>query len=166
MPFDCEVIIMLLQEKPRGFMRLWFRSPLVLYRLGLGRLAGHQFLLLTHQGRRTGLLHQTVLKALHYNPVTGEVIVMAPLGDRADWIRNIQHSPPLELQIGSRRYVPIFRFLTEDETPRFLDDFQQAHPIWSAVGMRVLGLRSGQWSGITLVSFRPAKEIPFPASAA
>src|SRR5690242_13984908 len=129
---------MVLQEKPTGFMRLWFRSPLVLYRLGLGWLAGRQFLLLTHRGRRTGLLRQTVLKALHYDPTTGEVIVMAPLGERADWIRNIRHSPPLEIQIGRRRYVPSYRVLADDETIRFLDGLQRAHPVWSAIGMRAL----------------------------
>lgn len=155
---------MILQEKPRGFMRLWFRSPILLYRLGLGRLAGHQFLLLTHRGRRTGLLRQTVLKTLRYDPTTGEVIVLAPLGDRADWMRNIQHSPPLEIQIGRRRYVPAHRVLTQDETSRFLDALQRAHPVWSAIGMKALGLKSGQWSGVTLVSFQPAKESALPSS--
>jgi deazaflavin-dependent oxidoreductase (nitroreductase family) len=157
---------MLLQQKPRGFMRLWFRSPLVLYRLGLGWLAGHQFHLLTHRGRRTGLLRRTVLKSLHYDQVTGEVLVMAPLGERADWVCNIEHSPPLELQIGRRRYVPSFRILGEDETARFLDALRQAHPIWSGIGMRALGLKAGQWSGVTVVSFEPAREMPLPTSAA
>ena len=146
---------MVLQEKPTGFMRLWFRSPLVLFRLGLGWLVGHQFLLLTHRGRRSGLLHQTVLKALHYAPVTGEVIVIAPLGERADWVRNIQHSPPLEVEIGHRHYVPTYRILTDDETIAFLDALKRAHPAWVALLARALGLKAGQWSSIMLVSFLP-----------
>jgi deazaflavin-dependent oxidoreductase (nitroreductase family) len=157
---------MILQQKPTGFMRLWFRSPIVLYRLGLGRLGGHQFLLLTHRGRRTGLLHQTVLKTLRYDRATGEAIVMAPLGDRADWMRNIRHSQPLEVQIGSRRYVPTYRVLEEDETIRFLDALRRAHPVWTAIGIRALGLKSGQWTGVTLVSFQPAQHAALPNSGA
>lgn len=157
---------MLLQEKPKGFMRLWFRSPLVLYRLGLGWVGGHQFLLLTHRGRRTGLLHQTVLKVLHFNPATGEAIIMAPLGERADWVRNIRHSPPLEVQIGRKRYVPTYRILTDDETTQFLNDLQRDHPVWATIGTRALGLKPGQWRGVTLVSFLPASEITLPMSTA
>jgi deazaflavin-dependent oxidoreductase (nitroreductase family) len=156
------MITMLLQQKPTGFMRLWFRFPIYLYRLGLGWLGGHQFLLLTHRGRRTGLLRQTVLKVLHYDPTTGEAIVMAPLGERADWVRNIQHSPPLEVQIGRRCYVPTYRILPNSETITFLGALQRAHPVWAAIGTRALGLKSGQWSGITLVSFQLAKETAHP----
>jgi len=36
---------------------------------------GHEFLLLTHVGRRSGRVHQTVLKVLRYDPETGESIV-------------------------------------------------------------------------------------------
>jgi deazaflavin-dependent oxidoreductase (nitroreductase family) len=162
----CEVITMLLQQKPAGFMRLWFRFPIYLYRLGLGWLGGHQFLLLTHRGRRTGLLRQTVLKVLRYNPSTGEVIVMAPLGERADWVRNIQHSPALEVQISRRRYVPTYRFLTDQEAIRLLDAVQRAHPVWLAIGTSAVGLKMGQWRGITLVSFEPASETDLHAPAA
>lgn len=157
-----QVITMILQEKPKGVMRLWFRSPIVLFRLGLGWLGGHQFLLLTHRGRRTGLLRQTVLKTLRYDRATGEAVVMAPLGERADWVRNILHGPPLEVQIGRTRYVPNYRILPEDETVRLLDALVRAHPVWTAIGTRALGLKPGQWSGITLVRFRPAQPFSLP----
>ena len=157
---------MVLQKKPTGFMRLWFRFPVYIYRLGLGWIAGHQFLLLTHRGRRTGLLRQTVLKTLYYNATTGEIIVIAQLGERADWLRNIRHSSPLELQIGRRRYVPTFRILTDDETTRFLETLQRDQPGWTAIAMRALGLKPGQPSGAMLVSFQPVKETAIPTSAA
>jgi hypothetical protein len=43
-------------------LRLAFRLPIYLYRLDLGRLLGHRFLLLVHQGRRSGLLRETALE--------------------------------------------------------------------------------------------------------
>ena len=157
---------MLLQQRPKGITLLVFRLSVYLYRMGLGWLGGHQFLLLTHRGRRTGLLHQTVLKVLRYDPTTGEAIVMAPLGKRADWVRNIQHSPPLEVQIGRRRYVPTHHIISNDETLQFLEGLQRAHPVWLGIGTRVLGLPPGRWSGITLVSFQPSNETALPVSAA
>ncbi len=64
-----------------------FRLPLPLYRLGLGSLLGHRFMLLTHTGRRTGKVHRTVLAVLHFDPVTHEVKVMSAWG-RSDWVKN------------------------------------------------------------------------------
>ena len=148
---------MLLQERPTGWLRIVFRSPIYLYRLGLGWVGDSQFILLTHRGRRTGLLRQTVLKVLHYDRVTGEIIVMAPLGERADWMRNIEDSPPLEVQICRRRYVPTFRILSNEEATRFLDALRQSHPLALWIGTRVVGLKSGEWAGVTLVSFQPAR---------
>lgn len=124
-------------------------------RLDLGWLLGHRFLLLTHRGRRTELLHQTVLEVLRYDPATEESVVLAALGDRADWLRNIRNSPPLEVQTDHGRYVPAYRVLPDDETVRFLGAWQREHPIEAAVGMRVLRIDAGQWSRVTLVSFRP-----------
>lgn len=148
-------VLQLFQKKPTGLLRLLLRLPIYVYRLELGWLLGHRFLLLTHRGRRTGLLHQTVLEVLKYDATTSESIVMAALGDRADWLRNIRHSPPLEVQTGRRCYVPMYSVLSEDEADRFLDEWERDHPLESAIGARVMGLQGGRWGGIKLVCFRP-----------
>src|SRR5579864_1968426 len=80
----------LLSNRRSRLARLLFRSPIWLYHLGLGRIFGHQFLLLTHAGRRTGRVHETVLKVLHYDPLTKETIVASAWGEQTDWYRNIQ----------------------------------------------------------------------------
>jgi len=51
-----------LRSKPTGASRLAFRLPIYLYRLNLGWLLGHRFLMLVHRGRRSGLLRETVWK--------------------------------------------------------------------------------------------------------
>ena len=53
-----------LKSKPSGTLRLVFRLPIYLYRLNLGWLLGHRGLLLTHQGRKSGLLRETVLEVI------------------------------------------------------------------------------------------------------
>jgi deazaflavin-dependent oxidoreductase (nitroreductase family) len=104
-----------LRSKPTGVSRLAFRLPIYLYRLNLGWLLGHRFLLLIHQGRRSSLLHETVLEVLLHNPATRESVVLAAWGEKADWYRNVGVTPALEVRTGGQRYVPEQRFLAPEE---------------------------------------------------
>jgi deazaflavin-dependent oxidoreductase (nitroreductase family) len=113
----------LLKTRNAVFSRLMFRAPIVLYRLGLGWLLGHQFLLLTHVGRKSGRVRETVLKVLRYDHQTGESIVAAAWGERADWYRNIQTRPALAVAIGRDRYVPTQRILPPDEAFTVFEDW-------------------------------------------
>jgi deazaflavin-dependent oxidoreductase (nitroreductase family) len=86
-----------------------------MYRIGLAGLLGHQFLVLTHVGRRTGQIHETVLKVLHYDPATRESIVASAWGDQADWYRNLQAHPALAVRTGTAWFVPEARALPPNE---------------------------------------------------
>jgi deazaflavin-dependent oxidoreductase (nitroreductase family) len=79
-------------------LRLAFRLPIYLYRLDLGWLLGHRFLLLVHRGRKTGLPHQTVLEVVLYDPSSRESVVVSAWGEDADWYRNIQKCPAIEIK--------------------------------------------------------------------
>ena len=76
------------------------RLPRPLYRHGWGRLLGHTFLLIAHEGRKTGKRHETVAMALTYDPETREVVVCSAWGPNTEWIRNLRAHPALEIQIG------------------------------------------------------------------
>lgn len=102
-------------RRPRGLLKWAFNLPRGLFRLHLGWLLGHHVLLLTHRGRRSGRIHQTVLEVAGYDPRTGESVVFSAYGDRSDWYRNIQASPALEVQTGRSRYAPEQRQLDPDE---------------------------------------------------
>jgi hypothetical protein len=58
-------------------MILILKLPLLLYRTGLGRLLAHRFMLLTHVGRRSGKVRQTVLAVLHFDPETREIMTIS-----------------------------------------------------------------------------------------
>jgi deazaflavin-dependent oxidoreductase (nitroreductase family) len=103
--------------------RLLFRLPVWLYRVGLGWVFGHQFLLLTHAGRRTGRVRETVLKVLHYDPVTRESIVASAWGEQTDWYRNIQAHAALSVRTGMDWYVPRQRMLPSDEAADVFEDW-------------------------------------------
>ena len=72
------------RSRPAGILRLVFRLPTYLYRYRFGWLLGHRFLLLTHRGRKTGRVHQTVLEVIAYDSATRESIVLSGWGERAD----------------------------------------------------------------------------------
>ena len=117
-----------LKDRRAWLPRLVFRSPILLYRVGLGGLLGHQFLLLTHAGRRTGRVHETVLKVLHYDPVTRESIVASAWGTQTDWYRNLQARPALGVRTGGAWYVPDVRTVPLDEAFAVFGAYNQA--IW------------------------------------
>jgi deazaflavin-dependent oxidoreductase (nitroreductase family) len=113
--------------------------PIYLYRLDLGWLLGHRFLLLVHRGRESGLLHETVLEALLHDPATGESVVLSAWGEKADWYRNIETAPALEVRTGGRRYVPEQRFLAPEENHAIICDYRRRYPLAFRVFARVFG---------------------------
>ena len=94
----------LTEKRPRGLLRLALRAPLLLYRVRLSWLLGERFLLLVHQGRTTGLRHETLLEVAYRDAQTGEVVVIAAWGKFAAWYRNLQAAPAIEVRIGHERW--------------------------------------------------------------
>ncbi len=116
---------------PRRLLRLAFRLPVSIYHCRLGWLLGHRFLLLTHRGRRTGAMHETVLEVLHYDPAMRASIVFSGRGARADWYRNIEAHPALAVRTGRQCYVPVHRVLDHAEVAAVSARFAREHP-WEA----------------------------------
>jgi deazaflavin-dependent oxidoreductase (nitroreductase family) len=117
-----------LRRQPGRLALAAMRVPRPLYRHGWGRLLGHAFLLIAHQGRKSGKRRETVAMALTYDPDTREVVVCSAWGPDTEWIRNLRAHPALEIQIGRDSYVPEQRFLSEDEAVAVGTAFRQRHP--------------------------------------
>ncbi len=114
--------------KPRGLLKWAFHLPRYFYRWHLGWILGHLCLMITHVGRKTGCLRQTVLEVIHYDPTTQECIVMAGYGAQSDWYRNIQAQPAIEVQVGRQRYRPQQHLLSAEETLHILEEYPRRHP--------------------------------------
>ena len=82
------------------------RVPRPLYHRGWGWMLDHTFLLIAHQGRKTGRRRETVAMALAYDPDTREAVVFSAWGPNTEWIRNLRAHPALQIQIGRETYVP------------------------------------------------------------
>jgi deazaflavin-dependent oxidoreductase (nitroreductase family) len=151
---------------PNSALKLGLRLPLCLYRLGLGRLLGHRFLLLTHRGRKSGLIRRTTLEVILYDTSARESVVLSALGKKADWYRNIEASPALEVETGGDRYAPAQRLLGVGETYAAITEYAIRHPFAVRVLERVFGspltrseeARRDFARSVALVAFRPRGE--------
>lgn len=137
-----------------------------MYKLRLGRLTGGEFMLITHRGRKSGRLHNTVVLVVHHDPRTLESVVTA-WGEKAEWYRNILASPAVEVQVGNRKYRPEQRLVGTEELAHLLAAHRKAHPIRARIQAFLLG-----WKWCTTredlldlarsargVAFRPAESV-------
>ena len=155
----------LLRSRPTGVVRFVLRLPIYLYLFGLGRVLGYRFLLLVHRGRRSGLLRETILEVIRHDPITGESVVLSGRGEKADWYRNLQESPALEIRTGGNRYVPEHRFLAPGENHAIISGYAWQHPLVFRLLVKAFGFgyplkgsedeRRKYAESLRLVAFRP-----------
>lgn len=154
-----------LRRQPGRLALAAMRVPRPLYHRGWGWMLDHTFLLIAHQGRKTGKRRETVAMALAYDPHTREAVVFSAWGPNTEWIRNLRAHPAQQIQIGRESYVPEQRFLSEDESVAVVRDFQRRHPWRTRFFAAILGW--GDLSSETVVrefvrsrpfvSFRPTR---------
>ena len=117
------------QRCPSGLLRVLLHVPVWLYRLRLGFLLGHRFLLLTHIGRKSGLPRQTVLEVVRYDAATNACVIASGWGETSDWLRNILKTPEVRITIGLRQFAARAVRLSLEEGQQELLDFSRRHPM-------------------------------------
>jgi deazaflavin-dependent oxidoreductase (nitroreductase family) len=152
------------ERSPSPVLRVFFSAPRWLYRLGLGGLLGHRFILLTHRGRASGRTYQTVLEVARYDPRTRESIVCSGWGRQADWYRNIMARGPIAMETGGQRYEnPTVRVLAPEENYPLVAAYVRrlpamARPLAYRVGLDVRGpedRRRAHSQSLLMVALRP-----------
>ncbi len=118
----------------------------ILYAIGLGPVLGKIVLLLTTTGRRSGKKRVTPLQ---YEEIDGLYYLGAARGLKADWVRNIQSCPEVEIQVGSKKFFGIAEVVN---SPSKFADFMEVrlerHP-------RMMGLLMERAHGLPR---RPSRE--------
>ena len=118
----------------------------VLYAIGLGPLIGKLILLLTTTGRKSGLKRVTPLQ---YEQIGNDYYLGAARGLKADWVRNIQADPQVEIRVGAKRFTGQAEIVTD---PSRFADFMEVrldrHP-------RMIGLIMEKAHGLPK---RPSRE--------
>jgi hypothetical protein len=102
-------------------------------------------------------------------------MVIAGMGPSADWYRNIQANPAIEVVVGRSRFAPIHRALDETEAAAVVREYERSNrwvlPVIRTVLSKLLGWRyDGSETGrihlvrsLPIVAFRPRRE---PGSSA
>jgi len=99
----------------------------VLYAIGLGPIIGKIILLLTTTGRKSGLKRITPLQ---YEEINGRYYLGSARGLKADWVRNIQINPKVEVRVKSLNFQGKAEVITDPA--RFADFVEvrlRRHPL-------------------------------------
>lgn len=98
----------------------------VLYAIGLGPLIGRIILLLTTTGRKSGKKRVTPLQ---YEMIGDDYYVGAARGVKADWVRNIQSNPRVEVHVGAQHFQGTAEVVTDPcRFADFLEIRLERHP--------------------------------------
>ncbi len=113
---------------PRGFSRLFFRTPILLYKIGLSSLMGQRFLLLNHVGRKSGIPRQAALEVVAHDAQSGSYFVNVGFGPRSDWYLNLIQQPETSIQVGGKNINVTASQCSAEEGGRLLREFAEKHP--------------------------------------
>jgi deazaflavin-dependent oxidoreductase (nitroreductase family) len=98
----------------------------VLYAVGLGPIVGRFVLLLTTTGRRSGKKRVTPLQ---YEKIGEDYYLGAARGVKADWVRNIQSNPQVEIRVGARQFQGTAEVVTDpSKFADFIEIRLERHP--------------------------------------
>lgn len=129
-------------QPPVGLARLAWRAPIYFYRLGLGGLLGERFVLLTHTGRKSGLLRQAVLEVIYHDQETGVYMVASGFGEKSDWYQNVLAHPEITIQVGKQRMAARAERLSLPHATDVLLDYNRRHPAALRTLAGILGYRT------------------------
>lgn len=143
---------------PTGWKRVAARAPVHLYRAGLGSLFGRRMMLLIHTGRTSGQARRVVIEVVTRSTEPQSWTVASGFGPRAQWYRNLRHTPQATIQVGRRYHAVTAHFLTAEEGGEVMARYAPVHPRAAKALCQYMGFRTDG----TAESFRAAGEqIPF-----
>jgi deazaflavin-dependent oxidoreductase (nitroreductase family) len=159
-PSKIAPVVAAASPKPPAFISRFFKLPLVLYRLRLGWVFGKRFMVLTHRGRTSGKLYQSVLAVVSYDPHTRTIKAVSPWSS-SNWFRNIMASPAVEVQTAGVRYAPRQRLLSPEEIAASFIEFRRTYPIFSRMVARIPGWNIDSTYDEFLVLARTLRGVAF-----
>lgn len=136
--------------------RWLMRSPIPLYRAGLGWLLGRRLVMVEHLGRTSHEPRFVVVEVVERE--RNVVRVASGLGTRAQWYRNLRANGVAYLSTGQARRVPAsVRLLDREESEAVLARYAVAHPNASAHLTAAMDFAAGGEAHIPIVEFTPPR---------
>jgi deazaflavin-dependent oxidoreductase (nitroreductase family) len=123
---------------PKILLRLIHWPPQIAYALGLGPRIGRLVLLLTTTGRKSG---KPRVVPLQYEEIDGKFYLGSSRGEKADWVRNIQANPKVNVRVKARRFTGTADVVTDaSRITDFLEARLHRHPRMIGAMMKSEGL--------------------------
>jgi deazaflavin-dependent oxidoreductase (nitroreductase family) len=123
---------------PRGFMAWLLRTPKWLYRFHLGGLLGNHVLLLTHIGRKTGQIRQTVIELVQHDEASGVFYVASGWGEKSDWYKNIMANPSVTIQVKNKKYKAVAERVTPEMGGQIVLNYVHRYPFAQRALSRIM----------------------------
>jgi len=147
--------------------RILYKSPVLLWRLGLGPVIGHALLVLTTTGRNTGLLRRV---ALEYRTLHNKQYVINAFGESSQWYQNIGADPLVTIQTarGSESARAV-RVDNEVEILSILQEFKRYNPLAVSWYLKSIGLEDNEQAllehkdRLCILRFDPVNQLTPPA---
>jgi deazaflavin-dependent oxidoreductase (nitroreductase family) len=114
---------------PNGIQRVFYRLPLLAYRLGFGGMMDRlRIAALTTRGRSSG---KARFAALEYRQHGSKVYILSGWGEQANWVRNLEHAPQVTLRRGARVQAGLAAIVRDrSEVFRALTLFYRSNPAY------------------------------------
>lgn len=151
-------------RRPGPTLARLLQAPARLYDWNAGWILGRRFLRLTHVGRRTGRRYRTMLEVVGEDRERHELIVIAGLGRRAQWYRNVLAGGAVEVAIGHERFAPAIRALDAVEAAAVLAEYERRNRYIAPLVRRALSWLVGwRYEGTEAGRRRLAADLPMVA---
>lgn len=85
--------------------------------------------MLTHTGRKSGLLPRVVLEVVSHDDKTGAYFVAVGWREKADWFKNIQATPAVTITIELQTITASAQDISPSDSIRIYLGYAQRHPL-------------------------------------
>ena len=126
---------------PGPVWRLFFRTPLLLYRCGLHHFVSAQVLLLTTIGRKTATPRTTPV-GYAFDAVTNTYYVVAGWKSKTNWYRNALARPAVRVRVGSSSFEAVATRVDDNTVATLLAAYAQRNPFATRLYRNLTGIVS------------------------
>jgi deazaflavin-dependent oxidoreductase (nitroreductase family) len=112
---------------PGPILKWVFKTPVLLYHLGLGRFVGKHILILMTTGCRSGRLRRTPVE-YSYDAVRDIYAVMAGWGGHTDWVVNLRANDNLKVYARGKEFFARAIPMSDDEVAHYMMEIIELNP--------------------------------------
>lgn len=131
------------RTRPRGWLKFFFKIPVLLARLGLAgweSMLGLEWMLLTTRGRKSGKKRYAMVDVLFYERETDTYFIEAGFGETSDWYRNLQTTPVFEAQVKRCKFQARAETILDDQKVDIIINFVRQRPLYAKAVMKSIGV--------------------------